>query len=220
LTLGVIFDKLSAQKILNKGIRGCFITFCINFCYERKKGDFLDLWSHYLKSACSEERVGDRSMSTLNNILRRFPWLFSLAFMTYWVMTYFSKSLLLGLHVTKLHMSKLTTFVFLGRLAWLFNSIILIVRVSKKYNKTNHKDSRSILASSNTLSKCKEARDGPAGCSRTALRLAMGLSLWLSQDCPLPSLYILNYLLTDEPIVMELSKGLKKGVGNKFVEVF
>ena len=56
--------------------------------------------------------------------------------------------------------------------------------------------------------------------SRTALRLAMGLSPWLSQDCPLPSLYFLNYLFTDEPIVMELSKGLKKGVGNKFVEVF
>jgi len=43
-----------------------------------KKGFFLDLWSHYLKPACSEERVGERTMSTLNNILHRFPWYFFL----------------------------------------------------------------------------------------------------------------------------------------------
>ena len=33
-----------------------------------KKWDFLHLWGHYLKPACSKERVGGRSMSTLNNI--------------------------------------------------------------------------------------------------------------------------------------------------------
>ena len=67
------FDPLSAQKILNKGIWGRFITLCFNFCY-LKKADFLDLWGHKLKPAWSEERVGERSMSTLNNILDQFSW--------------------------------------------------------------------------------------------------------------------------------------------------
>jgi len=53
------------------------------FLLFRKKRDFLDLWGHYVKPACSEERVGERSVSTLNNILHRFPWYFFWTCMTY-----------------------------------------------------------------------------------------------------------------------------------------
>jgi len=142
---GYFWHAFSKKKIFNKGIRGRFITFCINFCYlEEQKGIFLDLWGHYLEPACSEERVGERSMSTLNNILHRFPWyFFGLLWPIRSFLTHFPDSLQLDLYVTKLHMSKLTTFLFLGRFAWFFNSIILTVWVLKKYNKTYHKDSRS-----------------------------------------------------------------------------
>jgi len=102
-----------------------------------KKLFFSDLWGHYLKPACSEERVGERSMSTLNNILHWFHYYF---FRLLWpiesLLTHFPDSFQLGFYVTNLHdISKLTTFLFLGRFAWFFNSIILTVWVSKKYNK-------------------------------------------------------------------------------------
>jgi len=120
-----------SPKFLNKGIWGPFITFCINSCYplanslaarkELEKGP----WARWI-TFCIDSHV---------------------FFLFWWpigsFLTHFLDSLQLGLYVTKLHMSKLTTFLFLGRFAWLFNSIILTVWVSKKYNKTNHKDSRS-----------------------------------------------------------------------------
>jgi len=45
------------------------MTFCIDF-YDKEIWDYLDLWGHYLKPACSKARliVRKRSMSTLNII--------------------------------------------------------------------------------------------------------------------------------------------------------
>ena len=43
------------------------MTFCSDF-YDKKIWDFLDLWGHYVKPACSKVRVRKRSMSTFNNI--------------------------------------------------------------------------------------------------------------------------------------------------------
>ena len=59
------------------------------------------------------------SLEVSYNILHRFPWYF---FVLLWpigsILTHFPDSLQLGLYVTKLHdMSKLTTFLFLGRFA-------------------------------------------------------------------------------------------------------
>jgi len=129
-----------------------------------KNGIFLDLWGHYLKPACSKERVRERSMSTLNNILHRFHYFFRLLWSIGSHLTHFPDSVQLGFYVTNLHdISKLTTFLFLRRFAWFFNSIILTVCVSKVYNKQISKTGVQIFASSNTLSKFKEARDGLAG---------------------------------------------------------
>jgi len=80
---------------------------------------FSDLWGHYLKPACSEERVGERSMSTLNNIL-----------------------------------IDLLDFLNQSSLRCEFRKNIMIQTI---------KTAVQIFASSNTLSKFKEARDGPAG---------------------------------------------------------